>query len=333
MLSLPKFCVAAGGKIVNYQGLFDALDSMGQADWHENLQGRGANWFSASHHGDFERWNQSLKALPEIEEIRVALDASAVTISGRCLESQQLKQALMGLSPWRKGPYQVADTYIDTEWRSDFKWDRVYPHLASLSGRRVLDVGCGNGYHAWRMLADDPHLVIGIDPSVLFNLQFQAIQHYVQDPRIWMLPMTLEQMPVQMSWFDSVFSMGVLYHRKSPFEHLMHLRRLLRKGGELCLETLVIEGGRGHVLVPESRYARMNNVWFLPSTDELEHWLGRCGFTDIRLVDVNRTGLEEQRSTSWMTFESLDQCLDPDNPALTVEGYPAPLRAVFVATG
>lgn len=317
---------------MNYQGLFDALDSMGQADWCEDLNDRAANWFCKSHHGDFERWNQSLRDLPEIEDISMALDSAAVTVNGRCSERERLERALKGLSPWRKGPYRVAETYIDTEWRSDFKWDRVRPHLASLSGRRVLDVGCGNGYHVWRMLADDPRLVIGIDPSVLFNLQFQAIQHYAQDPRIWLLPMTLVQMPTRMEWFDSVFSMGVLYHRKSPFEHLMHLKRLLRKGGELCLETLVIEGGRGQVLVPESRYARMNNVWFLPSTDELEHWLYRCGFTDVRLVDVNRTGLDEQRSTPWMAFESLDQCLDPDNPSLTVEGYPAPLRAVFLAS-
>jgi tRNA (mo5U34)-methyltransferase len=50
------------------------------------------------------------------------------------------------------------------------------------------------------------------------------------------------------------------------------------------------------------------------------------------VVDLNRTTTDEQRSTPWMRFESLAQCLDPDNPELTVEGYPAPLRAVVLAT-
>ena len=174
-------------------------------------------------------------------------------------------------------------------------------------------------------------MVLGIDPSVLFNMQFRALQHYIQDRRIHLLPVGIQHMPTNMQWFDTVFSMGVLYHRKSPLDHLLQLKALLQPGGELCLETLVIEGGRGQVLVPESRYARMNNVWFLPSVDELAHWMKRCGFRDIRVVDINRTSLDEQRTTDWMPFESLAQCLDPEDPARTIEGYPAPLRAVMLA--
>jgi tRNA (mo5U34)-methyltransferase len=237
----------------------------------------------------------------------------------------------MQLRPWRKGPFQIADVFIDTEWHSDFKWNRVHPHLSSLQGRNILDVGCGNGYHCWRMLDDNPQRVTGIDPSVLFNMQFQVLKHYIDDDRISMLPLTIQDMPLNMQWFDTVFSMGILYHRRSPFDHLLQLKGLLKQGGELCLETLVVEGGKGRVLVPESRYARMNNVWFLPSVDELMHWMKRCGFSNIRLVDINQTSVTEQRTTDWMPFESLADCLNPDDSNLTVEGYPAPLRAVIIA--
>lgn len=316
---------------MNYQSLFSTLAAAGFESWVADLQKANEGWFTDSHHGDFGRWNEALQMLPEIELSSTGYSNAAVTLNGQCKHNHELFEALSKLKPWRKGPFQIADVFIDTEWRSDFKWERVHPHLASLHNRKILDIGCGNGYHCWRMLNDDPELVLGIDPSILFNMQFQAINHYIQDERINLLPLTIQHMPLNMQWFDSVFSMGILYHRRSPFDHLLQLKGLLKAGGELCLETLVIEGGKGQVLVPESRYARMNNVWFLPSVDELIHWLKRCGFKNVRAVDINHTTFQEQRSTEWMPFESLPECLDADDANKTVEGYPAPLRAVVLA--
>ncbi len=220
---------------------------------------------------------------------------------------------------------------IDTEWRSDLKWDRLAQHIEPLKGKQVLDIGCGSGYHCWRMRGAGAELVVGIDPSPLFICQFFALQKYVQDPGIAVLPMGIEQLPKKLKLFDTTFSMGILYHRRSPFDHLLELRDTLKPGGELVLETLVIEGREGQVLVPEDRYARMGNVWFLPSCASLESWLRKAGFKDIQCIDVSTTSVEEQRRTKWMTFHSLEQFLDPDDPSKTVEGHPAPKRAIFTA--
>jgi tRNA (mo5U34)-methyltransferase len=181
------------------------------------------------------------------------------------------------------------------------------------------------------MLGAEAEMVIGIDPGLRYVMQFHAIRCLYGESQVFVLPLALEDLPSQLNLFDSVFSMGVLYHRRSPFDHLMQLKDCLRPGGELILETLVIEGSKNQVLVPEGRYAQMRNVWFIPSCDTLKSWLTRCGFTNIRLIDISKTTLAEQRCTEWMQSQSLQDFLQAENPDLTVEGLPAPVRGVFLA--
>ena len=282
-------------------------------------------------HGDLPRWLAALNALPEgPADCDFAADALRIGKPGD-VDPGDVKAALEGLIPWRKGPFDFFGVQIDTEWHSDWKWQRVAPHLSPLTGRRVLDVGCGSGYHCWRMAAAGAEQVVGIDPTILFLVQYLAVRRFAPSSPVWFLPLRMEELPTQTENFDTVFSMGVLYHRRSPLDHLLELKAVLSEGGELVLETLVVEGDAQTVLMPEDRYAAMRNVFFLPSVAMLERWLQRCGFVDIRCVDESNTTVEEQRATDWMRFQSLPDFLDADDPALTREGYPAPRRAVFIA--
>lgn len=304
------------------------------AKWLEVLPAQISEWQRENLHGHFRDWYKSLEYLPLLEPQKLDLLHSVTAdrddISDR--HRQGIEKLLRNLMPWRKGPYFLYGTHINTEWRSDWKWERVIPHISPLSGRTVLDVGCGSGYHMWRMIGAGAHLVVGIDPMQLFLVQFEAVRKLLNDDRrAHMLPLGIEQLPVLQA-FDTVFSMGVLYHRRSPLDHLLQLKNQLVSGGELVLETLVIEGDVNQVLVPGERYAQMRNVFFIPSAEALKSWLEKSGFVDVRIVDFALTTTEEQRRTDWMTSESLAEFLDPDDPSKTVEGYPAPLRAVLVAT-
>ena len=288
---------------------------------------------SAQRYGDIPRWHQALKDLPTIDPATIQLNAPRVGCQGpiRATQRADLETALRGLQPWRKGPFELFGVHIDTEWRSDWKWDRLLPGLKPLTGRRVLDVGCGSGYHCWRMLGAGAKEVIGIDPTPLFVLQFKALQFYCRQANIHVLPTAMEHLPRPLKAFDSVFSMGVLYHRRSPIDHLHELRDALVSNGQLILETLVVDGDATSVLVPGGRYSRMGNIWFLPSTLALTGWLEKLGFSHVDLVDCGYNTTAEQRSTDWMTFHSLAQFLDPRDKRKTVEGYPAPQRAIIVA--
>ena len=290
--------------------------------------------FNTTRWGDLPIWLECLDKLPNIVGDPVNLN-SGVCIGNAnqlAIPHDEFKKTLMTLHPWRKGPFSLFGINIDSEWRSDLKWNRIASHIHSLEKRLVLDVGCGNGYHCWRMLGAGAERVIGIDPSAKFVCQFLALKHFTRDSLpIDVLPIGIQDLPKNLRAFDSVFSMGVLYHRKSPLGHLEQLFDLLRPGGQIILETLIIEGKFGYSLVPEGRYAKMRNVWFIPSPRTLISWLRRVGFEGVRMVDVSITSTIEQRKTPWMTYQSLEDFILKDGSGRTLEGYPPPTRGVFIA--
>lgn len=318
--------------IDEYAGLERELCAMGLAGWAEKLHGQLEHYFADPRHGDYEHWRQAIKRLPDLP-LSYQLNQDTIRFGADADSRQQpiLIEALRDLMPWRKGPLNIGGVDIDSEWRSDWKWQRVAPHLSDLHGRRVLDVGCGNAYYAWRMLGAGARTVIGVDPTLLFVMQWLACRRYAGSQPVWVLPLRLEDIPATVTGFDSAFSMGVLYHRRDPLEHLRRLHGLLRAGGELVLETLVVTTGEELHLSRKQRYARMRNVWCVPFPRTVMDWLGESGFKNIRLVDITATNLREQRRTSWMSFESLTESLDQSNPGLTIEGLPAPVRAIYVA--
>lgn len=320
--------------MIDFSALITALSDGKLKRWAELLPEQIERGLSEARWGDLPEWQAVLKQLPAITPSSVELiEKVAIGAADDCDEQtrEQLSAVLKGLHPWRKGPFDLFGIHIDTEWRSDWKWDRVLPHLSPLHGRTILDVGCGNGYHCLRMVGEGARRVVGIDPSPRFVHQFYALKHYIGDVPADVLPLGIEHVPANLRAFDTVFSMGVFYHRRSPMDHLRELKDCLRQGGELVLETLVVEGPEGYVLVPEGRYAKMPNVWYLPSSATMLSWLRKCGFKNPRVVDECKTTLEEQRATEWMTFESLPDFLDPNDENKTVEGHPAPVRAVFIA--
>ena len=319
--------------MIDFRPFYQQIATTNLSDWLETLPLQLKEWETQTH-GDYAKWSKIVDFLPDLHADEIDLKSAVKSdrtspLSGG--EKQRIIHHLKQLMPWRKGPYHLFGIHVNCEWRSDFKWDRVLPHLAPLQGRTILDVGCGSGYHMWRMVGEGAKMVVGIDPTELFLCQFEAVRKLLNnDRRANLIPLGIEQMQ-PLAAFDTVFSMGVLYHRKSPLDHLSQLKNQLVKGGELVLETLVVDGDVNTVLVPTDRYAKMKNVYFIPSVAALINWLEKVGFTNVRCVDVATTTLEEQRKTDWLENESLIDFLDPNDHSKTIEGYQAPKRAVILA--
>jgi len=258
------------------RGLHRELAASGMAKLADALHATTRRIERDDKHGDQAAWRRVIDDLPAIDASSCDFTAPAVRIgeANDCNDERRarLRWLLLRLKPWRKGPFDVFGVRIDSEWRADWKWARLAGAI-DLRGCRVLDVGCGNGYYLWRMLGGGAKLALGIDPGRLFVTQFEALKRYCPDAPAFALPLTDEQFPVcsdggasdgvvdnDSGGFDTVFSMGVLYHRRDPRAHLRRLLAFARPGGEVVVESLVSDGGADDVLVPAGRYAKMRNV-------------------------------------------------------------------------
>jgi tRNA (mo5U34)-methyltransferase len=246
-------------------------------------------------------------------------------------QKADLRSGLMELWPWRKGPFEVFGIHVDTEWRSDLKWDRVKNAISPLHRRHILDIGSNSGYYMFRMLEHNPGLLLGIEPYPVFYFQFELLNSIAGKENIYTLPIRFEEMYIPGKKFNTVFCMGILYHRISPVEFLKNIRLIMAAKGELVLETLVLEGEDHICLYPPERYSKMRNVYFIPTIPVLESWLKKAGFREITCIDITKTTEDEQRETEWVKTESLKDFLDPHDCSKTVEGFQAPIRAVIIA--
>lgn len=246
-------------------------------------------------------------------------------------QSQRLYHTLRAFCPWKKGPFNFFGILIDAEWRSDWKWQRILPQIQSLTGRRVADIGCHNGYFMCRMVPHKPELVIGFEPYGKLFWNFQLIQNLVQCNRLYFELLGVEHIHFYPDFFDTIFCLGILYHHADPIGLLHKLRQALAPQGELVIDCQGIPGADPIALTPRQRYAHARGIWFLPTQSCLEHWLYRAGFREIQCFFAEPLSTSEQRRTDWADIDSLAAFLDPHDPTRTIEGYPAPWRYYVIA--
>ncbi len=231
--------------------------------------------------------------------------------------------------PWRKGPFKIGELFIDSEWQSFIKYKIIEPHF-DLKDKIVGDIGCNNGYYMFKILKQQPKKLVGFDPSALFYMQFEFINRFVKSDIKYEL-LGIEHAQYYEHKFDTLFCLGVLYHRSDPIGSLKSLYKALNRGGELILDTFMIDGEDDICLTPKECYSKIPNIYFIPTINALKNWCFRAGFKEVEVLAVKKTDLNEQRKTDWIESQSLNDFLDPSNQNLTVEGYPAPKRVYIKA--
>ncbi len=270
---------------------------------------------------------ETLSKLPHIENITYTLDDCIRLDSPKISDTDKIiiKNFAWDLRPWRKGPFELFGTFIDSEWQSFIKYNIIKKHF-TLKDKLVADIGCNNGYYLFRMLKENPKKLVGFDPSVHYKTQFDFINHFLQSKITYEL-LGIEHLPYYETKFDLIFCLGVLYHRSDPVSALKALNAGLNNNGEVILDTFIIDGEEETALCPRERYSKIPNIYFIPTLKALKNWCIKAKFKDFELLDIKITDINEQRKTEWIQGESLENFLDPKNHNLTIEGYPAPKRA------
>ncbi len=273
------------------------------------------------------RWKNILplrQALENLGDVSASLELGDVLkIISVCKKEKIYKVARL-LMPWRKGPFEVCDIFIDSEWNSSIKYNLLRPHF-NLKDKRVADIGCNNGYYLFRMQEDNPKSLVGFDPSPLYKTQFDFINHFVKSEIVYEL-LGVEHLEFYEEKFDTIFCLGVLYHRSDPIAMLKSLFKGLDIQGEVILDTFYIEGEGEMCLSPESSYSKIPNIYFVPTIGALKNWCLRAGFSSFEVLEKSVTDISEQRKTEWIQGQSLENFLDPKDDTKTIEGYPAPAR-------
>ncbi len=265
------------------------------------------------------------EVLDSLEDISCEITlGDTVKISSQEVDTQKIYDAAKQMMPWRKGPFEVCGTFIDSEWKSNIKYNLLKKHF-HLKDKRVADIGCNNGYYMFRMLEDEPKLLVGFDPSPLYKTQFDFINHFIKSEIVYEL-LGVEHLEFYDEKFDTIFCLGVLYHRSDPVAMLKSLYKGLDKKGEVILDTFYIDGDDEICLCPQSSYSKIPNIYFVPTIKSLKNWCMRAGFDDFEVLETSKTDAGEQRKTEWIEGQSLEDFLDPADPSKTVEGYPAPQR-------
>jgi tRNA (mo5U34)-methyltransferase len=265
------------------------------------------------------------EALDSLEEGSWHVElGDTVSITGNSKDMDYIKEVAQLMMPWRKGPFKLFDIFIDTEWKSNIKYNLLREHF-NLKNKKVADIGCNNGYYLFRMQEDKPKSLVGFDPSPLYKTQFDFINHFVKSDIVYEL-LGVEHLEFYEEKFDIIFCLGVLYHRSDPVAMLKSLYRGLENQGEVILDTFYIDGDEEMCLCPKSSYSKIPNIYFVPTISALKNWCLRAGFNEFEVLETSTTSSQEQRKSEWMEGQSLEDFLDKQDKSKTIEGYPAPKR-------
>ena len=287
-----------------------------------------------SHHGNLKQWKNILTKLPDIRTNYLDFSKECIQIGNpKEINLSQLKileKGLLNLRPWRKGPFNIFGLEIDSEWRSEKKWQRVEDYLPKIKGMRIGDIGCSNGYYSYKLLKLEPELIVGMDKTSLFIIQFLATKFYTkQIQELIILPCSAEEFNPEFIDFDLLLSMGILYHAKNPSNHLASLQRLVKKNGYIILETIISNLKQNINIEKNQTYAGMSNIGTIFTKDNIIKLLNVSGFKNVQVINDSFTDRSEQRTTRWMQGKSLSDFILSNGD--TIEGYPPVCRTIFIA--
>ncbi|MBO5536011.1 MAG: class I SAM-dependent methyltransferase [Clostridia bacterium] len=173
-------------------------------------------------------------------------------------------------SGWRK-------KINDMEFRGFKAWGMDF------TGKDILEVGCGSGYSASRIVREHPKSYTGMDimPEQLEKAEALGLQtaRFVQGDAADLSRFKDES-------FDMIVDFMILHHVEGWRRFLEEAFRVLRPGGEMYINDLTRKGV--HLWDFFFHWDHAEEPLF--SMEEFEKWAGKSGFVTVRRC--NYAGLD-----------------------------------------
>jgi SAM-dependent methyltransferase len=130
----------------------------------------------------------------------------------------------------------AAEQYRYGGWRNHQGLWRAKMGLDTVTGKRVLDYGCGLGLEALQYARNGNHVTVADQNPAAADLAVRLLELHGFDPaRMLIDPSGPPFILVPDEWFDVVVMNGVLHHIEDPVPVARSAHRWLEDGGELRL--------------------------------------------------------------------------------------------------
>ena len=114
------------------------------------------------------------------------------------------------------------------------EWHELKKMLPDFRGKRVLDLGCGFGWHCRYAAENGAQSVLGIDIS---ENMLQEARRRTEDPRVEYRKISLEEYEYPEDSFDAVISSLALHYVESFEDICRKVYRCLKPGGEFVFSA------------------------------------------------------------------------------------------------
>ena len=114
------------------------------------------------------------------------------------------------------------------------EWHELKKMLPDFRGKRVLDLGCGFGWHCRYAAENGAQSVLGIDIS---ENMLQEARRRTEDPRVEYRKISLEEYEYPENSFDAVISSLALHYVESFEDICRKVYRCLKPGGEFVFSA------------------------------------------------------------------------------------------------
>lgn len=138
------------------------------------------------------------------------------------------------------------------------EWQTFKNMLPNLEDKRVLDLGCGFGWHCKYAIENKAKEVVGIDSSQRMLAQAKKIN---EDPSIQYINSTIEEIKTKNEYFDVVISSLALHYVEDFYKVCVKVYCTLKHGGDFVFSV-------EHPIFT----AYGNQEWLTDESGTILHW-------------------------------------------------------------